>query len=34
MTVLSPRMARLALAAWILVSIGVCSWVGWLVSRP
>ncbi len=34
MAVLSPRMARVALAAWISFSIAVCTWVGWLVSRP
>lgn len=34
MTEFSPRMARVALVAWVSISILVCSWVGWLVSRP
>jgi hypothetical protein len=33
MTVLSPRLARVALPAWIAFSIAVCAWVGWLVTR-
>lgn len=33
-TVLSPRKARVALVAWVSISILVCSWVGWLVTRP
>jgi hypothetical protein len=33
MVVLSPRMTRFALVGWIAISIVVCVWVGWLVTR-